>query len=472
MPKITVIMPSLNVVKYIRPCIESVLAQTLSDMEILAIDAGSEDGTLQIIEEYALTDRRIKVIHSDKKSYGYQLNLGISLAQGDYIGIVETDDMIVPDMYEALYNTAIKANADYVKGGFKKFIAIGTDYYWSDSTESAFPIDKKDLGKIIEPRMMPELLTKDIYLWTGIYKKHFVSKVLLNETFGAAFQDQGFLFQTISSAQKAVYINKVVYMYRQDNNNSSIFNQRGFHYIVEEYKYIEKFLIGKEDEWIAAYYTRMLNQSIGRFEMMAASGFFWKDAVPDIEILRGKIRDAVENNFLKPKNMTVHRWETVELFLQGAKEIYQYCVKEFQERIKVVYDVWSVVARQKVVIFGCGRIGKFFHALMDSKCPNQVIAYCDNNSELWHTAIQGILVLSPEGAVRQYPDAVYVIANLRNAAEIKRQLLTLGVVDESICIYQGYPDILLFHINTEQFFSIGDRMGIDLSRVFYNEEGF
>lgn len=453
MPKVTVLMPSLNVVKYIRPCIESVLAQTLSDVEILVVDAGSEDGTLQIIQEYALTDKRIKVIHSDKKSYGYQLNLGIALAQGDYIGIVETDDMIVPDMYEALYCTAVKMNADYVKGGFKKFINIGTDYSWSDSAEYVPPIDKKDLDKIIEPRMMPDLLVKDIYLWTGIYKKEFVSKVILNETPGAAFQDQGFLFQTITSAQKAVYINKVVYMYRQDNNNSSIFNRQGFHYIVEEYKYIEKFLNGKDVKWITAYYTRMLNQSIGRFEMMAASGMFWIETVPDIKILREKIRKAVENNFLKPENMTVHRWETVELFLQGPEEIYQYCVKEIQKRIKTVYDIWTAVARQRTVIFGCGRIGKFIQALMDSKCPNQVIAYCDNNPELWHTAIQGKLVMPPEEAVKQNPDAVYVIANLRNAETIRGQLLALGIANEFLYIYQGLPDILLFHIDAEQFFS-------------------
>ena len=88
MPKVTVIMPSLNVRKYISTCIESVLAQTLQDIEILAVDAGSDDGTLEILQDYARRDERIRLIHSDKRSYGYQINLGISLAQGDYIGIV------------------------------------------------------------------------------------------------------------------------------------------------------------------------------------------------------------------------------------------------------------------------------------------------------------------------------------------------------------------------------------------------
>ncbi len=70
MPKVTVIMPSLNVRKYISTCIESVLAQTLQDIEILAVDAGSDDGTLEILQDYARRDERIRLIHSDKRSYG------------------------------------------------------------------------------------------------------------------------------------------------------------------------------------------------------------------------------------------------------------------------------------------------------------------------------------------------------------------------------------------------------------------
>lgn len=451
MPKVTVLMPSLNVVDYIRACLESVLAQTLKDIEILAIDAGSEDGTLQIIEEYASKDKRIRVIRSDHKSYGYQLNLGIALAEGEYVGIVETDDMIEPDMYEILYGIAVEKDADYIKGRYQKFIGMGKDNYWSDSAGYASPVEMEEIGQIIEPRTKPELLTKDIYLWTGIYKKQFITTITLNETPGAAFQDQGFLFQTISSAKRAVYIDKIVYKYRQDNGNSSIFNRKGFHYIVEEYEYIKNFLAGKDDKWIEAYYTRMLNQSIGRFEMMAASGSFWEEAVPDIEILRARLQKAAEDNLLKPEDMVIHQWETVELFLQGAKEIYEYCVKAFRERTKIVSDIEKAVACKSVVICGCGKIGKFVHALMDHKWPGRAIAYCDNNPRLWHGTIQGMSVTSPEEAVRRYPDAIYMIANLKNSEVIKEQLLALGIMNESIYVYQGSLDLLLFHINAGRF---------------------
>ena len=83
MPKVSIIMPSLNVGSYIRECIESVLAQTLSDIEVLCVDAGSTDGTLEILEKYAKKDSRVRVIHSDRKSYGYQMNLGIQEANSE-----------------------------------------------------------------------------------------------------------------------------------------------------------------------------------------------------------------------------------------------------------------------------------------------------------------------------------------------------------------------------------------------------
>ena len=94
MIKVSVIMPCLNMEKYIEQSIKSVINQTLKDIEIIVVDAGSTDKTLDIIERYKSQDERIKLIHSDKKSYGYQMNLAINKAQGEFIGIVETDDYV------------------------------------------------------------------------------------------------------------------------------------------------------------------------------------------------------------------------------------------------------------------------------------------------------------------------------------------------------------------------------------------
>ena len=159
-PLISVIMPSYNVKKYIRTCMESVLSQTLQDMEILIIDAGSEDGTLEVLQEYADRDDRICLVHSEKKSYGYQVNIGIQMARGKYIGIVETDDFIEPDMYGTLYEWARKNDADYVRGlgAFYREVAEGM----AAERPIRCPIkDEAMFGKMLNPQEYPEFVYSD-----------------------------------------------------------------------------------------------------------------------------------------------------------------------------------------------------------------------------------------------------------------------------------------------------------------------
>ncbi len=448
MPLITVIMPSLNVVKYIRSCIESVLAQTLQDLEVLVIDAGSDDGTLEILEEYAVLDRRVRIFHSDKKSYGYQLNIGIGMAQGEYVGIVETDDRILPDMYEILYHAAEKTDAEYVKGRAAFFMEMDNGAEWSNPIGP--PLMNRDmLGRLIEPRSMPELLVRDIYLWTGIYKRDFVSKIKLNETFGAAFQDQGFLFQTITSANKAVYLDKVVYQYRQDNGGSSIYNRNGFRYLVGEYSYIEKFLVDKGEEWKNAYYQRMLNQCLGRFRTMAASGVFWEEALPEMNILRERLWKAEKNKLLKTRDMDAGKVELLQLFFKDARMPYSYYVDEFKKQARLLGDIFKTANGRNIIIFGCGKLGRFFHVMAESRWTGMTVAFCDNNSELWNTMLQGIQVLDPQEAVRRYPKAVYVIANAGSADIIRQQLVNLGIVQENIFISQTTVNLLLLQCKGE-----------------------
>lgn len=442
MPRITVIMPSLNVAKYIKPCMDSVLGQSLSDLEILAIDAGSDDGTLEILEDYAASDRRVKVLHSDRRSYGYQLNMGIAMAQGEYIGIVETDDMILPKAYEALYHKAVETDAEYVKGQALYFMELPNGAEWEQPTGMQLP-DTGMLGKVIAPRNMPELLNRDIYLWTGIYKKEFVSKIHLNETPGAAFQDQGFLFQTISSADRAVYLNEVVYRYRQDNENSSIMNQNGFHYLVEEYSYIENFLPDKTKEWKNIYYQRMWNQCLGRFRTMAAFGVFWDNALPDMEIIQSRLKRAEKDGLLFFSDMESGKKQLLQIFYKGARDLYLYYTDEFEQKAKQAADIVQQTAGHPVIIFGCGRIGRYAHALFERKQPNLAIAFCDNNPCFWNTELQKIPVLKPQETLDRYPEAVYVVANSANGEEIRQQLISSGIMRERIYTFAIEINILV-----------------------------
>ena len=227
MPKVSIIMPSLNVGKYIDECINSVVSQTLKDIEILCIDAGSTDGTIDILREYEKKYDNVHVIISDKKSYGYQMNLGISIAKGDYIGIVETDDYIDSRMYECLWNEAEKKHADYAKGISKGFLDCGENLRFE---HDIIPCRQLKEHACVEchPCDMPLLFWTDNFLWNGIYRADFMKNIRFNETHGAAFQDIGALFQIISSAKKAVYVKQLVYYYRRSNSEASSYNKQSF----------------------------------------------------------------------------------------------------------------------------------------------------------------------------------------------------------------------------------------------------
>lgn len=117
MPKVSIIIPVYNVEKYLRNCLDSVIKQTLKDIEIICVDDESPDNCGTILDEYALKDNRIKVIHQKNKGVAVARNKGLDIALGDYIGFLDSDDMLDVDFYEKLYNKAKKNKLDIVKGG-------------------------------------------------------------------------------------------------------------------------------------------------------------------------------------------------------------------------------------------------------------------------------------------------------------------------------------------------------------------
>ena len=110
-PLITIIVPVYNIENYLHQCIDSLLAQTYSNLEIILVDDGSKDNSGKICDDYAFVDSRIRVIHKSNGGLSDARNIGLSLAMGEYIGFVDSDDWIDPDMYELLLNSAIETGS-------------------------------------------------------------------------------------------------------------------------------------------------------------------------------------------------------------------------------------------------------------------------------------------------------------------------------------------------------------------------
>lgn len=231
--KVSIIMPSLNVANYIEQAIESVVNQTLKDIEIICVDAGSEDGTLDIIKRMAQSDARIRLLMSDKKSYGYQMNIGVKAAVGDYIGIVETDDFVKSNMYETLYAVASENGLDFVKADYEKF-------WWSeDNSIYVHTAPKSDAYNcLLTDANRSDLFRYSSLNWTGIYRREYLieNDIWHSETPGASYQDIGFWLQNMSFAKRAMWIPQAFYMYRQDNPASSMKSRGKMCCSLEEYR--------------------------------------------------------------------------------------------------------------------------------------------------------------------------------------------------------------------------------------------
>ena len=121
MPKVSIIVPTYNVEAYLVECMESITNQTLEDIEIICINDGSTDGSLAILKSYAEKDKRIVLVDKENGGYGIGMNIGMSLATGEYIGIVEPDDFVPVNMFGDLYKIAKENDLDFVKADFYRF---------------------------------------------------------------------------------------------------------------------------------------------------------------------------------------------------------------------------------------------------------------------------------------------------------------------------------------------------------------
>ena len=113
---VSVIVPVYNVEKYIRQCLESVINQTLKDIEIIIVNDGTKDSSMKVVEEY-LPDKRIKIINKENGGLSSARNAGMREAQGKYICFIDSDDFIDSSMMEELYNKIEKTNSDVVESG-------------------------------------------------------------------------------------------------------------------------------------------------------------------------------------------------------------------------------------------------------------------------------------------------------------------------------------------------------------------
>ncbi|MEF9892079.1 MAG: glycosyltransferase [Anaerorhabdus sp.] len=232
MSKLSIIVPGFNIEYYLDRCLESIRIQTLKDIEIICIDDGSTDKTLDIFNKYKLLDSRFIVIHKENGGLGAARNLGLIHASGEYIGFVDGDDFIHQEMFEKLVNKAEKTQADIVIGGvhflYKNFRTRRlfqrlTDYRILER-EGFFTANDH-----------PGILQNNV-AWNRIYKRSLIIDNDLKFPENRIYEDVLFSFKSSLIAKRISVVPEIMYFYRQDREGS-ILSNKNFNY-----KYAEDFL--------------------------------------------------------------------------------------------------------------------------------------------------------------------------------------------------------------------------------------
>lgn len=202
-PKISIIVPVYKVEKYIHKCIDSILAQTFTDFELILVDDGSPDNCGKICDEYVKKDRRIKVIHKKNGGLSDARNAGIEIARGDYIGFVDSDDYIESDMYELLYDICIENNCEiascsstiYFKN--KTVVNGGHDLIIHEREEA--------MKTMLEGRLYDEVV------WVKLFKSELFDDVRF--PVGKVYEDTAVTYKLIDKSNRVGCIGKAKYNY-------------------------------------------------------------------------------------------------------------------------------------------------------------------------------------------------------------------------------------------------------------------
>lgn len=219
MPKVTIIIPVYNVEKFLRQSLDSVVCQSLKDIEIICVDDCSTDNSLEILKEYASKDNRIKIIEKKvNQGQGVARNEALNLATGDYVGYIDPDDWVEPDMFEALYNKASEFDTDIAACNFEIFYAD------ADYTELENPIERISevapeikTGEVFNFNNLHKIFLRktNSYAWCRIYKRKFLIDNNIKYSDIRIGEDRRFCCLAKLLAQKIIHVDKVLYHYRR-----------------------------------------------------------------------------------------------------------------------------------------------------------------------------------------------------------------------------------------------------------------
>lgn len=210
--KISIVIPVYNVENYLDECIESIVRQTYQNLEIIIVDDGSTDESGRKCDSWAVRDARIRVIHQKNGGLSEARNTGISVAAGAYIGFVDGDDVVFPDMYDILYRTMKKEDAQI--SCCKPERDVSFDLEKKSNTEE-LPVQLFDADEAMHSLVLEEDIL--VTVWNKLYSRAVIEGLPFEK--GRYHEDEFWSYQVIARADRIVSVDGELYGYRQRPNS-------------------------------------------------------------------------------------------------------------------------------------------------------------------------------------------------------------------------------------------------------------
>ena len=258
-PKVSVIIPVYNTEKYLRECMDSVINQTLKEIEIICVDDGSTDGSLEILKEYAKKDERITVITQENLHAGVARNAGLSVARGEYVHFLDSDDWVDLDTYERLYSICIDKKVNFAK--FKS-------YTYDNQLKEIINSNFTDMVGLTESFVVSIDIQINTAIgmsdapWSGIYSLNFLNVHNIRFDCLICANDSAFYFRCLFESREFYFINDKFVYYRVNNNKSLVgIRPYNFDCQIQLYYNIKK-IIGKESDKIKELMEKRFSYAI------------------------------------------------------------------------------------------------------------------------------------------------------------------------------------------------------------------
>lgn len=248
-PKVSVIIPCYNAEKYLRQCLDSVAAQTLKDIEVICVDDGSSDTTMDILREFQQKDDRFKIITQNNAGAGAARNNGLRRAEGEYLSFLDADDFFEPEMLEKAFAAAEKERAD--------FVVYNSDQYHMDKARFAQTPWVLRINEI--PPYMPftyRQLTGNVFktfvgwAWDKLYRRSFVLEHDLWFQEQRTTNDMLFVFSALVLAKRIAVVNEVLAHQRKGSSETlSVTRERSWHCFYDALTALRQRLIQEDLFW-------------------------------------------------------------------------------------------------------------------------------------------------------------------------------------------------------------------------------